>query len=63
MNDALNAFPLPKHRGPHPQKYHRAVFERLEEAIGSKTGDAAKAAFSTEMVRLRRDLLTGELEL
>ena len=63
INDFMNALPMPKHRGPHSQAYNDAVYDRLKAAIGSKTGDAAKSAFVEELIRLRREIMTGVLQL
>jgi hypothetical protein len=34
LTDAENIVPIWRHRGPHPQRYHEIVYERLDEALG-----------------------------
>jgi hypothetical protein len=35
LTDAANEVPIPGHKGPHPQRYHEIVFNRLSEALRS----------------------------
>lgn len=32
LDDALNKIAVPGHKGPHPEAYHQAVFDRLSSA-------------------------------
>jgi hypothetical protein len=34
LKDPENIVPLQGHRGPHPQRYHEIVYDRLEKALG-----------------------------
>jgi hypothetical protein len=34
MKDRENVVPIPGHKGPHPQRYHEIVYERLRRALG-----------------------------
>jgi hypothetical protein len=36
MNDKANIVPVAGHRGPHPEAYHRQVFETLRDAVASQ---------------------------
>ena len=56
LDDALNKIPVPGHRGPHPQAYHQAVFDRLEGATSGLTGEAARNALQMELRSLARDI-------
>jgi hypothetical protein len=34
LDDPENIVPIKGHRGPHPEKYHRTIYERLSKALG-----------------------------
>jgi hypothetical protein len=51
LEDAENVVPIKGHKGPHPQRYHEIVYERLEEALG-ECGSMGEC----------REKLTGALE-
>ncbi|WIG93053.1 AHH domain-containing protein [Myxococcus sp. SDU36] len=52
------------HKGPHPQRYHERVQERLLEALGScrKVADCRKA-LTVELRRLAKDAVTQGTEI
>ncbi len=33
MEDRANKVPIPGHKGPHPEEYHKEVFRRLGNAV------------------------------
>jgi hypothetical protein len=35
LKDSENIVPLPRHKGPHPKRYHQLVYNRLENALGN----------------------------
>jgi RHS repeat-associated protein len=57
LDAAENRVRIPGHRGPHPQAYHEAVFNRLTAATRRLTGEAYTAAFRGELAAIRADLL------
>ena len=69
LDDARNKVRIPGHKGPHPQKYHEAVFERLNQATEGLSGKKYAEAFAKELEAIRteaatpgtflNDLLTG----
>ena len=63
LNDAANALPMPGHKGPHAQRYHDEVYQRLKSATNGLTGPAARQAFYREMMNIRRDIISGTLSL
>jgi RHS repeat-associated protein len=60
LNDALNKAPLPGHRGPHPEAYHKAVYDRLVQSVqGLKSNtNAYREALQGELRALQRDVTT-----
>jgi len=66
MNDAANALPMPPamHKGgPHSDGYHSYVYRELSEAVGSKTGQAAREALTEALVKIGNKLDTGKIHL
>jgi RHS repeat-associated protein len=51
------------HAGPHPEAYHRAVYQRLTNATRGKTGEAYKKALRGELDKLKKEIRTNESEL
>lgn len=56
MDDAINKMELPGHMGRHIEEYHTHVWNQLNNAIGSKTGQAAKDALKGALDKLRMEL-------
>jgi hypothetical protein len=54
---------LPNHQGPHAELYHRRVFERLEEAAGTRTGQALTDAVRQELQRIADELIADPTRL
>ncbi|NTX02487.1 AHH domain-containing protein [Myxococcus sp. CA040A] len=50
LNDPANIVRVKGHKGPHPQEYHEAVFQRLTEATeGCRTMQRCREALSAEL--------------
>jgi len=58
MQDVLNRVRVPGHKGPHPEEYHNAVFQRLSDAVQGLDGDAYRAAFQRELGAIRTEVAT-----
>ncbi len=58
LQDALNKINVPGHRGPHPEKYHQAVFDRLTSATNGLNGPAYRNALETELRAIGKDAAT-----
>ncbi|HEY6124690.1 MAG TPA: AHH domain-containing protein, partial [Steroidobacteraceae bacterium] len=59
LDDLANKVDVPGHRGPHPQSYHQAVFDRLTGATRGLSGDAYSSAFRAELAAIGRDASTA----
>lgn len=57
LDDAANKV-VPGHRGPHPEAYHKEVFNRLSYATEGLSGDAYSAAFRAELTAIRTEAST-----
>ena len=58
LDDALNKIPVPGHAGPHPEEYHRAVFDRLINATSDLDGAAYSNALRNELSAIRGEIVT-----
>ena len=58
LNDALNKIAVPGHKGPHPEAYHQAVFDRLTSATDGLSGSAYRDALQTELRVIGREIQT-----
>jgi hypothetical protein len=58
LEDAANKVAVPGHRGPHPEAYHKAVFERVTAATEGLEGDAYSAALKAELDALGAEAAT-----
>jgi RHS repeat-associated protein len=63
LGDDINLIAIPGHKGPHPQAYHEAIFDRLIGATQGLSGPAFKAAFEAEMGAIRSELTTVGTQL
>lgn len=63
LNDAENRVRVPGHRGPHPQEYHEAVFDRLQTGTRGLEGDAYSSAFRAELEKIRTEVATPGSDL
>jgi hypothetical protein len=58
MEDPANKVPIPGHKGPHPEEYHKEVFRRLGSAVKRcETTQRCQAALTRELKRLATELL------
>jgi hypothetical protein len=57
LRDVENRVRIPKHKGPHPEEYHREIFRRLSDAILDKTGDSARSAMKDELQRISAEAI------
>jgi len=63
LQDEANRLKLPFHQGPHPEKYHEFIFERLNQAVRSKNGrvlkgDSYRDALLKELNNLKSEVAT-----
>ena len=63
LESKANKLLLPGHNGPHPELYHKRVFERLRDAARNKTGQALNDAVTKELEQIRADLLADPSRL
>lgn len=63
LDDAINKIAIPGHKGPHPEAYHRSVYDRLIAATKDLEGDAYKRALELELLRIRLEALTPGSDL
>jgi RHS repeat-associated protein len=56
LDDALNMIPVPGHKGPHPEAYHQAVYDRLARATSGKVGDAYRSALQGELQKIGAEI-------
>jgi hypothetical protein len=59
LDDAVNRIDLPGHIGRHTEKYHQWVYDQLEAAVGTRTGQAAKDALTKALDKIRKALETN----
>ena len=64
LKDPENVVPVAGHQGPHPQRYHERVFERLRQAVAEcgKVADCRKA-LTAELQVLAKEVSTRGTEL
>jgi hypothetical protein len=58
-----NKLRLPGHWGPHPELYHRVVFERLQRAAEGRTGAELTEKVRQELQKIMEDLLADPSRL
>jgi hypothetical protein len=63
LSDAENIVKLPGHRGPHSEKYHRAIYSLLKNATDGKRGETYKKALVNELKRIAKEVKTKGTEL
>lgn len=64
LTDAANEVPIAGHKGPHPQRYHELVFNRLSEALRScRSVEACRARLTATLDDLAKDIATPGTEL
>lgn len=57
-NEPTNLVAIVGHKGPHPEEYHRIVYDRLKLAISGKTGTAFVDAGKAELVAIGQEAAT-----
>jgi hypothetical protein len=63
MQGDLNKVWVAGHQGPHPQEYHKEVFERLEQVTEGKTGTSYTQAFQSELAKIGKEIQTPGTKL
>jgi len=64
LNDPVNIVRVKGHKGPHPQEYHEAIFQRLSDATeGCRTMQQCREALTAELSRLGKEIATPGTEL
>lgn len=64
LEDVANKVRLNGHEGPHPERYHRRVINRLEQAVSRcRTPDACRGTLLHELATIANELLTPGSEL
>jgi len=64
LKDPENIVPLQGHKGPHPQRYHEIVYERLQRALGDCRGIAeCRPKLTRALDRLAQEIATPGTEL
>jgi len=55
LEHAANKVRIPGHKGPHPEAYHREVYQRLQAATEGLSGNPYKSALLRELDRIAKD--------
>jgi hypothetical protein len=64
LKDRENIVPIQGHKGPHPQRYHEIVYERLRAAMGNCSSIAeCRVRLTRELRALAEEIATPETEL
>ncbi|MBN1204916.1 MAG: AHH domain-containing protein, partial [Myxococcaceae bacterium] len=64
LEDAENVVPIQGHRGPHPERYHRTVYRRLQGALGDcRTIAECRENLTRELRALAEEIATPGTEL
>ncbi|HVG61430.1 MAG TPA: AHH domain-containing protein [Hyalangium sp.] len=64
LDDPANRVPIPGHKGPHPEEYHRLVFGRLARATRTcRTVEACRADLTDALRKLAKEIATPGTEL
>jgi A nuclease family of the HNH/ENDO VII superfamily with conserved AHH len=58
LDDAINKIHVPGHKGPHPDEYHEAIFDRIQAATRGLDGDDYKRAFDNTLETLGKEVTT-----
>ncbi len=57
LDDPINRIRIRGHKGPHPERYHQIIHDRLSGAVKGTSGAQFKAALEAEMHKIRNELL------
>ncbi|RKG85766.1 hypothetical protein D7W82_18525 [Corallococcus sp. CA049B] len=64
LEDVANKVRLNGHKGPHPERYHKEVMDRLERAVERcRTTETCRDSLMTELARIANELLTQGSDL
>jgi hypothetical protein len=64
LKDAENIVPIQGHKGPHPQRYHEMVYDRLDGALGEcRTIVECRGNLTDALKKLANDIATPGTEL
>ncbi|WP_163994551.1 AHH domain-containing protein [Pyxidicoccus caerfyrddinensis] len=64
LRDPENIVDVPGHKGPHPQRYHEEVFERLNDATATcRTVVACREMLTAELKQLAKEVATKGTKL
>ncbi|KFE63253.1 AHH domain-containing protein [Hyalangium minutum] len=64
LKDAENIVPIEGHRGPHPQRYHEVIYERLVRALGNCSSiSQCRPQLTDALRRLANEIATPGTEL
>ncbi|WP_240486619.1 AHH domain-containing protein [Hyalangium minutum] len=64
LDDPANKLPLEGHYGPHPEEYHRRIFQELDDATkGCRTVEQCRAALLSVLKDLAQEIATPGTEL
>jgi hypothetical protein len=64
LKDAENIVPIRGHKGPHPQRYHEIVYERLDSTLGEcSTMVECRRRLTDALKRLANEIATPGTEL
>lgn len=64
LNDPANRLPIQGHKGPHPERYHRIVYDRVTRATaGCRTMDICRAKLTQALSKLAEEIRTPGTEL
>lgn len=55
LKDIENRVDVAGHKGPHPEAYHREVFNRLKDATKGLSGELYSQAFRVELAKIRTE--------
>jgi hypothetical protein len=58
LEDVANKVRLPGHKGPHPEAYHQAVYDRLQNITKGLRGEEYSKAFRFELDKIAEEILT-----
>jgi len=58
LDDGFNKIAVLGHKGPHPEIYHRAVFDRLSDATKGLNGAAYRNALQNELTVIGKEIQT-----
>jgi hypothetical protein len=64
LEDVANKVRLKGHEGPHPERYHTEVVQRLERSVSRcQTTESCRASLTKELAKIANELLTQGSEL